>query len=128
MRTLRAAVAIVGSMFVACSHTDPAALDGGIADGEASDDSGTDDTTCGPGAPNIFATGSGIVDVFLNGSFLGKTASPGALLSRSCALQTGENIIVLRATKGGASQPFAVGQFEGSFGKAGTSGRWKARA
>lgn len=76
---------------------------------------------------NVFAQASGTVDVFINGTLAGTSSAPGALLSLSVPLSSGENIIVLRAAKGGAARPFVHGQFGGVFGKAGTSRLWKAK-
>ena len=148
MRPLPAVAAYVAmvaaAMFFACK-SGPSAHDGedgsvspdvmgdgatvfDAADGGSDGDSGASLCGSGTGALDLFASGSGAVDVFVNGSFLGKTNSPGELFSNSCALQAGENIIVLRARNGGATSPFVVGQFEGSFGKAGTSAQWRAKA
>jgi pectate lyase len=78
-------------------------------------------------APNVFTTGSGLVEVFVNGASLGKTTAARALLSLRAAFTTGENEIVVRASNGGAAKPFVQLQMNGAFGKAGTSSRWKAK-
>jgi hypothetical protein len=60
------------------------------------------------GPPNVLATGSGLVEVFVNGASLGKASA-------------------VRATNGAAARPFVQLQAGGAFGKAGTSNRWKAK-
>jgi pectate lyase len=81
------------------------------------------------GTPNVYATAAGTIEVFVNGTSLGKTTAAGALLSVSAVLNAGqENIIGLRASKGSAGTPYAQAQLSGAFGKAGTSTQWKAKA
>jgi len=107
--------------------------DAGLTDGDVADASAsvTDGSTHGdgamPNAPNLFADATGTVEVFINGTSVAKTTSVGATVSVAAPLVDGENIIVLRATKAAAAQPFAHAQIGGAFGKAGTSSRWKAK-
>jgi pectate lyase len=79
-------------------------------------------------APNVFATGSGQVEVFVNGVSYGKSSAARAILAVAAAIVSGENEIVVRASSGGAANPFAQLQVGGVFGKAGTSNRWKGKA
>ena len=81
-----------------------------------------------PSTDNVFAVGSGIVEVFVNGAPLGKATTEGALVSGTSALVPGsENLIALRATRGQASLPSVYAEVSGAFGKAGSSKQWKAK-
>jgi len=69
------------------------------------------------------------VDVFLNGASIGRSASSGAIFSSAAAVLFGqENIIVLRATGGAATSPSALAELKGSFGRVGTTTRWRVKA
>jgi pectate lyase len=86
-------------------------------------------TVSSSSTPNFYATSPNLVEVYVNGTLLGKTTSAGALLSSTATFQAGtENVIAIRATKGSASNPYLHAQLSGSFGKAGTSAAWKAKA
>src|SRR5512132_1501672 len=75
-----------------------------------------------PDTDNVFAVSSGIVELFVNGTSLGKATTEGALVSATSALVPGaENLIALRATRGQASLPFVHAEVSGAFGKAGSS-------
>lgn len=78
--------------------------------------------------PNVLATGSGAVEVFVNGVSLGTSAHAGALLQARSVLSAGENVVVLRAHRGGAHEPFASAEIHGAFGTASTSAAWKVKA
>lgn len=102
---------------------------GGSAGATMGGGSGEAGTGGSAAAPNLFATASGKVEVFVNGEPLGAAASNGELLALAAALEPGaENVIALRATTGMAATPHVQGQLGGAFGKAGTSVRWKAKA
>lgn len=93
-------------------------------------DSGQGDATSDgtvTGTPNVFATGSGLVEVFVNGTSIGKTNSARSVLGINASIATGENEIVVRASNAAAARPFVHLQVGGAFGKAGTSDRWKAK-
>ena len=81
------------------------------------------------GTPNLYATSASLVEVYVNGALLGKSASAGALLAVAAKLNPGaENIIAIRAAKGSASKPCLLAEMDGVFGKAGTSAQWKTKA
>lgn len=78
--------------------------------------------------PNVFATAPNLVEVWENGTFLGKSSSAGALLSVAANLNLGaENVVAIRASKGSAAKPALQAELDGIFGKAGTSTLWKAK-
>jgi pectate lyase len=80
------------------------------------------------GAPNLYATSAGLVEVYVNGASLGKSTNAGALLAVAATLKTGaENVIAIRATKGSANKAYLLAELDGAFGKAGTSTQWKAK-
>ncbi len=88
--------------------------------------SGTGGTTA---PPNLYATSAAVVEVFVNGVAIGTSTVTGALFSAAVTLNRGaENIIAIRASKGSAANPYLHAQMNGTFGKAGTSTRWKAKA
>lgn len=81
------------------------------------------------GPPNVFATASNLVEVWVNGTFVGKSTNAGALLSTAGSLNLGStNIIAIRASKGSAAKPFVQAELDGVFGKAGTTTLWKTHA
>jgi pectin lyase len=91
----------------------------------ASDSSVTVDA----GSPNLWADASGTVEVFVNGVSLGRSSGDGTLFTVSAALIPGaENVVVLRASKGASSNPFAHAEVSGAFGKIGTERMWKVKA
>lgn len=100
-----------------------APADSGAAEGGVSADGGASS-----GPPDLYVTGSGVVEVFVNGTSRGKTVAAGALLSLWAPLSTGENVVVVRATSGAAPAPHVELEATGAFGKFGTSARWKAKA
>jgi pectate lyase len=78
----------------------------------------------------VSAWATGLVEVFVNGASLAKSASAGATLSAVGATLTAgqQNVIALRASSGSASSPALLGEIQGAFGRAGTSTRWKVKA
>ncbi|MGC4064978.1 MAG: hypothetical protein QM784_10110 [Polyangiaceae bacterium] len=102
---------------------------GGLASTGGTTSGGTTSggTTSGP--PNFYATSSNLVEIYVNGNFLGKTTTAGALLSTAANLVSGtENVIAIRATKGSANTPYLHAEMDGTFGKAGTTTAWKAKS
>lgn len=78
--------------------------------------------------PNLFATGSGVVEVFVNGERVGKSNGDAQLVSVAAALKSGnDNVIAIRATKGSGTVPYIQAQVSGAFGTAGTSARWRVK-
>jgi pectin lyase len=77
----------------------------------------------------LYAISRGALEVYVNGTLVGKSPSPGALLAVAAKLNPGaENMIAIRAAKGSAGQPYLLAEMDGAFGKAGTSTQWKAKA
>jgi pectin lyase len=106
-------------------RADVGAVDAGSGDARPTDAGESDSGTVGA---SVVATGSGVVEVFVNGLSLGKSPAAKALLTLHAAISAGSNAIVVRATSGSAATPFVQLQASGAFGKAGTSDRWKAKA
>jgi pectate lyase len=97
----------------------------GVAGAGAAGAGGSGGTT----TPNLWATSANEVEVFVNGTSLGASTSPGATLAVAAKLNEGaENIIAIRASKGAAATPYLQAEMDGAFGRAGTSTQWKAKA
>jgi pectate lyase len=113
----------IACCLVACSAAGtPKQQDAAVVDDASAIDSPVDQPTF-----NLYADASGTVEVFVNGTSVGKTSAAGDVLSLMAPLPTGTNVIALRATKGSAAMPFAHAQIGGEFGTAGTTDRWKAK-
>lgn len=81
------------------------------------------------GPPSAFALASGAVELFVNGTALGKSSAAGALLAVSAHLEEGaQNVIAIRATRGAAAAPFVLAELGGRFGRVGSSRQWKVKA
>jgi pectate lyase len=81
------------------------------------------------GPPNFYAIAPNLVEVWVNGTFVGQSTSAGALLSAAASFNLGQaNIIAVRASKGTAAKPSLQAEMDGVFGKAGTSTRWRTKA
>jgi len=102
---------------------------GGIVSGGAAGIGGAGGAGGAVTTPNLYATGSGLVEVYVNGAAIGKSASAGTMLAIAAKLNPGaENVIAIRAEKGSTTKPYLLAQLNGAFGKAGTSTQWHSKA
>ncbi len=76
--------------------------------------------------PNVLAAATGVVEVFVNGTSIGKSGGAGELLTASANFVAGENTVALRATAGAGLSQVRV-QASGVFGTFGTSTLWITR-
>jgi pectin lyase len=103
------------------------ALGGSAGAGGSGGSAGSGGGSSGP--PSLFATSSDLVEVWVNGTFVGQSTATGALLSAATKLKLGAaNIVAVRASKGSAAKPFLQAELDGAFGKAGTSTLWRSKA
>lgn len=80
-----------------------------------------------PGKSKITVQGSGQVEVYINGQYMGRSADATRLAAYARALVIGDNAIALRATAGNAKSRFAVADLNGVFGRMGSGVLWRAR-
>lgn len=80
-----------------------------------------------PGKSKITVQGSGQVEVYINGQYMGRSADATRLAAYARALVIGDNAIALRATAGSAKSRFAVADLNGVFGRMGSGPLWRAR-
>lgn len=69
--------------------------------------------------------GTGQVEVYVNGHYIGRSASATRLSVRARHLQVGDNVIALRADSGGSAAPFVFAELSGPFGRLGSSQLWR---
>lgn len=72
--------------------------------------------------------GSGQVEVYINGHYIGRSAEASRLELYARHLQAGENVIALRASKGGNAAPFVMAELGGDIGRLGTSPLWRVQS
>ncbi len=75
----------------------------------------------------VIVQGTGEVEVFVNGRYIGRSAEGSRLNVQARHLQAGENVLALRATTGGAATPTLLAELAGRFGRLGTSSRWRVQ-
>jgi pectate lyase len=80
-----------------------------------------------PAKSKITVQGSGQVEIYINGQYMGRSADATRLAAYTRALVIGDNAIALRATKGVSKKPFAVADLNGAFGRMGSGVLWRAR-
>lgn len=80
-----------------------------------------------PARSKITVQGSGQVEVYINGQYMGRSADATRLAAYARALVIGDNAIALRATAGTAKKPFAVADLNGAFGRTGSDVLWRAK-
>lgn len=71
--------------------------------------------------------GSGHIEVYINGQYLGRSADATRLAVSARALVVGDNTIALRATSGSGKKPFALAELDGAFGRMGSGALWRAK-
>ena len=79
-----------------------------------------------PAKSKITVQGSGQVEIYVNGQYMGRSADATRLAAYARALVIGDNAIALRATKGASKKPFAVADLNGAFGRTGSGVLWRA--
>ncbi len=72
--------------------------------------------------------GSGQVEVYVNGHYIGRSAEASRLELHARYLQAGENVIALRASKGVGSAPFVMAELGGDIGRLGSSALWRVQS
>lgn len=72
--------------------------------------------------------GNDVVELFVNGQYLGRTSASAPLAIPGRPMIVGDNVIVFRARKGTAASPALFAQIAGQFGKAGTGREWRVKA
>ncbi len=72
--------------------------------------------------------GSGQVEVYINGHYLGKSAGASRLSIRARYLAVGDNVIALRAARGDQASAAVSAELSGTFGRLGTTTLWRAQA
>lgn len=72
--------------------------------------------------------GSGQVEVYVNGHYIGRSAEASRLELYARHLQAGENILGLRATKGANASPFVFAELRGDMGRLGSSVHWQVQS
>lgn len=76
----------------------------------------------------LLAQGADVIEAYVNGRYVGRAASAGIRVAVNAALEAGDNVIALHATRGSSTAPFVVAQLSGQFGRTGSSTQWKTLA